>query len=71
MLSLRLTKNLGLDLIEMAKTMDGTFPGHIWAATARGYEWARIHGSGFIYRYTCLQKNMIFVPLVKRPNEGP
>lgn len=35
-------KNLGLDLIEMAKTMDGTFPGHIWAATARGYEWARI-----------------------------
>lgn len=35
-------KNLGLDLIEMAKTMDGTFPDHIWAATARGYEWARI-----------------------------
>ncbi len=35
-------KNLGLDLIEMAKTMDGTFPNHIWAATARGYEWARI-----------------------------
>lgn len=35
-------KNLGLDLIEMAKTMDGTFPGHIWSATARGYEWARI-----------------------------
>ncbi|QNO11603.1 DNA polymerase [Escherichia phage vB_EcoS_fFiEco02] len=36
------TKNLGLDLIEMAKTMDGTFPDHIWSATARGYEWARI-----------------------------
>ncbi len=35
-------KNLGLDLIEMAKTMAGTFPDHIWAATARGYEWARI-----------------------------
>ncbi|OAH79677.1 hypothetical protein AXW81_02820, partial [Aeromonas salmonicida subsp. salmonicida] len=30
------------DLIEMEKTMDGTFPDHIWAATARGYEWARI-----------------------------
>ncbi|OML72119.1 DNA polymerase [Salmonella enterica subsp. enterica serovar Enteritidis] len=35
-------KNLGLNLIDMAKTMDGTFPDHIWAATARGYEWARI-----------------------------
>lgn len=35
-------KNLGLDLIEMTKTMDGTFPDHIWSATARGYEWARI-----------------------------
>lgn len=35
-------KNLGLDLVDMAKTMDGTFPDHIWAATARGYEWARI-----------------------------
>ncbi|ECU0889347.1 DNA polymerase [Salmonella enterica subsp. enterica serovar Brandenburg] len=35
-------KNLGLDLIEMAKTMAGTFPDHIWTATARGYEWARI-----------------------------
>lgn len=35
-------KNLGLDLVDMAKTMDGTFPEHIWAATARGYEWARI-----------------------------
>lgn len=35
-------KNLGLDLIEMSKTMDGTFPDHIWSATARGYEWARV-----------------------------
>ncbi|EPI9101740.1 DNA polymerase [Salmonella enterica subsp. enterica serovar Newport] len=35
-------KNLGLNLVDMAKTMDGTFPDHIWAATARGYEWARI-----------------------------
>ena len=35
-------KNLGLDLVDMAKIMDGTFPDHIWAATARGYEWARI-----------------------------
>lgn len=35
-------KNLGLDLVDMAKTMDGTFPDHIWASTARGYEWARI-----------------------------
>lgn len=35
-------KNLGLDLNDMARTLDGTFPGHIWAATARGYEWARI-----------------------------
>lgn len=35
-------KNLGLDLVDMAKTMDGTFPDHIWAATASGYEWARI-----------------------------
>lgn len=35
-------KNLGLDLVDMAKTMDGTFPDHIWAATSRGYEWARI-----------------------------
>ncbi|HCQ3167497.1 TPA: DNA polymerase I [Escherichia coli] len=35
-------KNLGLDLVDMAKTMAGTFPDHIWAATARGYEWARI-----------------------------
>ena len=35
-------KNLGLDLNDMARTLDGTFPDHIWAATARGYEWARI-----------------------------
>ncbi len=35
-------KNLGLDLNDMACTLDGTFPDHIWAATARGYEWARI-----------------------------
>lgn len=35
-------KNLGLDLNDMANTLDGTFPDHIWAATARGYEWARI-----------------------------
>lgn len=35
-------KNLGLDLNDMTRTLDGTFPDHIWAATARGYEWARI-----------------------------
>lgn len=35
-------KNLGLDLDDMTNTLDGTFPDHIWAATARGYEWARI-----------------------------
>lgn len=35
-------KNLGLDLNDMTCTLDGTFPDHIWAATARGYEWARI-----------------------------
>lgn len=35
-------KNLGLDLNDMACTLDGTFPDHIWVATARGYEWARI-----------------------------
>ena len=35
-------KNLGLDLNDMTNTLAGTFPGHIWAATARGYEWARI-----------------------------
>lgn len=35
-------KNLGLDLNDMSRTLDGSFPDHIWAATARGYEWARI-----------------------------
>lgn len=35
-------KNLGLDLNDMTCTLYGTFPDHIWAATARGYEWARI-----------------------------
>lgn len=35
-------KNLGLDLNDMTHTLAGTFPDHIWAATARGYEWARI-----------------------------
>lgn len=35
-------KNLGLDLNDMTCTLDGSFPDHIWAATARGYEWARI-----------------------------
>lgn len=35
-------KNLGLDLNDMTNTLAGTFPDHIWAATARGYEWARI-----------------------------
>lgn len=35
-------KNLGLDLNDMTRTLDGTFPDHIWAATSRGYEWARI-----------------------------
>lgn len=35
-------KNLGLDLNDMTRTLDGTFPDHIWSATARGYEWARI-----------------------------
>lgn len=35
-------KNLGLDLNDMTSTLDGSFPDHIWAATARGYEWARI-----------------------------
>lgn len=35
-------KNLGLDLNDMTNTLAGTFPEHIWAATARGYEWARI-----------------------------
>lgn len=35
-------RNLGLDLNDMTDTLAGTFPDHIWAATARGYEWARI-----------------------------
>lgn len=35
-------KNLGLDLNDMTNTLAGTFPDHIWAATERGYEWARI-----------------------------
>ena len=35
-------KNLGLDLNDMTRTLDGTFPDHIWSATARGYEWAHI-----------------------------
>lgn len=39
---LTFAKNLGLDLYSMAETMDGTFPEHIWAAAARGYEYARI-----------------------------
>lgn len=39
---LQFAKNLGLDLFEMAKVMDGTFPDHIWAQARRGYEFARI-----------------------------
>ena len=39
---LQFAKTLGLDLFEMAETMDGTFPDHIWASARRGYEWARI-----------------------------
>jgi DNA polymerase len=39
---LTFAKNLGLDLYAMAETMKGTFPGHIWAAAKRGYEYARI-----------------------------
>lgn len=39
---LQFAKNLGLDLYQMAKDMDGTFPDHIWAAARRGYEFARI-----------------------------
>ena len=34
--------NLGLDLYAMAETMKGTFPGYIWAAAKRAYEYARI-----------------------------
>lgn len=37
-----MAKTYGLDLFKMTETMRGTFPDHIWAATARGYEWARI-----------------------------
>lgn len=39
---LTFAKNLGLDLYAMAETMAGTFPGHIWAAAKKGYEYARI-----------------------------
>lgn len=39
---LQFAKNLGLDLYQMAKDMDGTFPDHIWAAARRGFEFARI-----------------------------
>lgn len=40
---LQFAKNLGLDLYTMADVMKGTFPGHIWAAAKRGYEYARIN----------------------------
>ncbi|USL85409.1 DNA polymerase I [Escherichia phage PEC9] len=40
---LQFAKNLGLDLYAMAEVMKGTFPGHIWAAAKRGYEYARIN----------------------------
>lgn len=39
---LTFAKNLGLDLYQLAETMKGTFPEHIWAAAKRGYEYARI-----------------------------
>lgn len=39
---LTFAKNLGLDLYQLAETMKGTFPDHIWAAARRGYEYARI-----------------------------
>lgn len=39
---LTFAKNLGLDLYAMTETMAGTFPGHIWAAAKKGYEYARI-----------------------------
>lgn len=39
---LTFAKNLGLDLYQLAETMKGTFPDHIWAAAKRGYEYARI-----------------------------
>ena len=40
---LTFAKNLGLDLYQLAETMKGAFPEHIWAAAKRGYEYARIH----------------------------
>lgn len=40
---LQFAKNLGLDLYTMADVMKGTFPDHIWAASKRGYEYARIN----------------------------
>lgn len=39
---LTFAKNLGLNLYDMAETMRGTFPDHIWAAAKRGWEFARI-----------------------------
>lgn len=39
---LTFAKNLGLNLYDMAEVMTGTFPEHIWAASKRGYEYARI-----------------------------
>ena len=35
-------KTVGLNLEQLAKDMDGTFPDHIWAQAKRGYEYARI-----------------------------
>lgn len=40
---LQFAKNLGLDLYAMADVMKGTFPDHIWSASKRGYEFARIN----------------------------
>ncbi len=39
---LQFAKVYGLDLAEMAETMAGTFPDHIWSAARKGFEWARI-----------------------------
>lgn len=39
---LTFAKNLGLDLYKLAEDMAGSFPDHIWAASKRGYEYARI-----------------------------
>lgn len=39
---LQFAKVLGLDLVAMAETMDGTFPDHIWKAAIKGFEFARI-----------------------------